>query len=71
MDLGTRIAAWRKVKGLSQIELAAAVGVTKQAVSLWEKNESGIVNSTLERVAKAFGVSMERFWGRVPRSRAA
>ncbi len=36
MTLGQRIYSLRKARGLSQEELAAAVGVSRQAVSKWE-----------------------------------
>ena len=40
MDLAQRIQHLRKEKGLSQEELAEALGVSRQAVSKWESTQS-------------------------------
>ena len=40
MNLADRIQNLRKSKGLSQEELADRVGVSRQAVSKWESEES-------------------------------
>ena len=69
MDLGARIAAWRRARGMSPGDFASRVGVTKQAVSLWEKNQSGVAYETLERIVDALGVSMRRFYGRIPKGK--
>ncbi|WP_443662715.1 helix-turn-helix transcriptional regulator [Dysosmobacter sp.] len=36
MTLGQRISAYRKTLGISQEELGARLGVSRQAVSKWE-----------------------------------
>lgn len=74
MDLGARIAAWRNVTGLSRQELAEAVGVTAAAAYHWEDTgESKTMPSAenLERIAAAFGVTLEQFFGPVPSRRPA
>ncbi len=74
MDLGPRIASWRKAKGMSRLELARAVGVSAAAVYQWEgTGESKTTPSVahLTAIAEAFGVSMERFYGHVPKGRKA
>lgn len=38
--LGGRIAALRKEKGMTQLELAQQMGVTDKAVSKWERDLS-------------------------------
>ena len=38
--LGARIAALRKEKGMTQLELAQQMGVTDKAVSKWERGVS-------------------------------
>ena len=40
MKIGSNIAALRKEKGITQEELANALGVSAQAVSKWENNSS-------------------------------
>lgn len=64
MKLGDRIAGWRQFKGLSQRELAEAIGVTPPAVYQWEEGLTtpGLVN--LEKLVEQIGISMERFYSR-------
>ena len=40
MNLGNNILTLRRQRGITQEELAAALGVTAAAVSKWEKNVS-------------------------------
>lgn len=40
MTLGNRIAVYRKEKGMTQEKLATALGITNQAVSKWENEDS-------------------------------
>lgn len=46
----TKIADLRKELGLTQRQLADAVGVTESTISNWEKNRNGV--EWFERVAK-------------------
>ena len=39
MDIADRIQTLRKMKGLSQEELAEKTGVSRQAVSKWESGD--------------------------------
>lgn len=71
MDLGARIAAWRKHFGLPQRDLAVAAGVTVSAVSYWESGKTTPTQANLAAIVEAFGLTMERFYGRVPKARAA
>lgn len=66
MTVGARIAAWRKVRNLSQQELAELVEVTHAAVYQWEKRQTTPSQDHLEAVAKALGLTMEKFYGRIP-----
>ncbi len=73
-DTGKRIAAWRKAKGLSYADLADAVGVTVAAVYQWEgsgghKTRPALV--TLEKIVDAFGLTMEQFYGPIPKAKRA
>lgn len=71
MDLGVRIATWRSHKKLTQQALADAADVTVSAVSYWESGDTSPSQDHLEAVVKALGLTMERFYGRVPGSARA
>ncbi len=57
MDLGCAIKARRLELGMRQQDLASAVGVTKSAVSLWEKGETSPTYKMSLKVAKALGMN--------------
>lgn len=71
MELGERIKLWRKARGLTQQDLADACEITVSAVSLWESGGSTPSQRHLTQIVDLFGVSMERFYGRAPKVRAA
>lgn len=53
-----RIKELRQSKGLTQAELATKLGVTRQAVSLYEKGQIKPKIETLKKLAEYFGVSV-------------
>ena len=57
--LGKRIAALRREKELKQDELAAKLGVSPQAVSKWENDQTCPDISILPLLAKILGVSVD------------
>ena len=57
--LGTMIAALRKEKGMTQLELAEKMGVTDKAVSKWERDLSCPDVNTIPRLAELFGISVD------------
>ena len=59
MKLNEKIAYYRREKKLSQEELAARVGVSRQAVSKWELGEASPDINKLLALAKAFGVTTD------------
>ena len=59
MTIGKRIAALRKEKGLKQDELAQLLGVSGQAVSKWENDQTCPDISLLPQLAKILGVSVD------------
>ena len=59
MTIGKRIALLRKEKGLTQEELATHMGVSPQAVSTWENDQTCPDISTLPRLARLLGVSVD------------
>jgi DNA-binding XRE family transcriptional regulator len=54
------LAAWRIHKGLSQAELAERMGVSQPAVAQMEKADSSPQKRTLQKAARALGISMEQ-----------
>lgn len=59
MTLGKRIAALRKEKGLKQDALAEILGVSPQAVSKWENDQTCPDINLLPRLAGLLGVSVD------------
>lgn len=61
MDLAMaqRLVNRRKAAGLSQEALAAQLGVSRQAVSKWERSESSPDTDNLIALAALYGVSLD------------
>ena len=64
--LGKRIAQNRKRLGLTQDALAEQLGVTAQAVSKWENDQSCPDITTLPRLAEIFGTTTDELLGLQP-----
>ncbi len=62
--LGKRIVAHRKRLGLTQDQLAEQLGVTAQAVSKWENDQSCPDNAMLPKLAEIFGITTDALLGR-------
>ena len=58
MTLGQRISGHRKALGISQEELGARLGVSRQAVSKWETGAAAPDMENLLALAREFGVSV-------------
>ena len=54
-SLGSTIAALRKERGMTQLELAGQLGVTDKAVSKWERGLSCPDLYTFPRLAEILG----------------
>lgn len=59
MKLNEKILYCRKKAGLSQVDLADLLGVSRQSVSKWETGESNPDVSKIPALAKAFGVTAD------------
>ena len=57
--MGTLIAALRKEKGMTQLELAKELGVTDKAVSKWERDLCCPDISSIPKLAEVLGVSVD------------
>ena len=64
MTIGTKIASCRKEMGLTQDALAQKLGVTNQAVSKWESDQSCPDIQLLPQIADIFGITLDALFGR-------
>jgi transcriptional regulator with XRE-family HTH domain len=69
-ELGKRLLAWRGHRGLTQSDIGLAAGVTKSAVSSWERGETSPSQHHLALVVDLLGVSMQDFYGLLPVKKA-
>ena len=68
--LGRRIAALRKAQGLTQVQLAEAMGVAQQTVAHYEAGRLRLLAGALPNLADQLGVSVEELIG-TPAKRSA
>lgn len=59
MSIGERIIELRKQQNISQVQIAAALGISRQAVSKWENDQSVPDMTNLIRLADLFGTDTE------------
>ena len=64
--LGSRIVAHRKRLGMTQEQLANLLGVTAQAVSKWENDQSCPDVTMLQKIADIFSITTDELLGREP-----
>ncbi|GHU76446.1 hypothetical protein AGMMS49992_22120 [Clostridia bacterium] len=55
----TRIQQTRNERGLTQLQVADALGINKQTVCEWERGRTFPRVTTLRRLATLFGVSID------------
>lgn len=72
--LGAHIALLRKARGMTQGELARAIGVSQQAVFAYEIGERRVSVFILVKLSKVFSTSVEELMGvtrpvRIPKRR--
>ena len=56
---GATVAALRKERGMTQLELAERMGVTDKAVSKWERDLSLPDTASLPKLAETLGVTVD------------
>ena len=64
--LHEQIRRLRTARGITQVELAHRLGVSKQSVSNWESNNIQPSIELLEKIADLFGVTTDCLLGREP-----
>lgn len=67
MTLGERIKECRKKAGLSQEKVAELVGISRQAVTKWETNQSAPSTENLFKLAEIFGTTVDMLMDEVSR----
>lgn len=68
MNIGSRLAFLRDQRGLTQEELATSLGISRAALSHYEKNRREPDTETLGKVADLFQVSIDYLVGRTAHS---
>ena len=64
MDKGARIKQLREAKGLSQVNLAKRIGVSKYLMNKYENNiVENIPSKNIERLAAALGTTPQHLMG--------
>ena len=66
ININEQIAYYRKQRGLTQEDVARALGVTNQAVSKWESAQCCPDITLLPELACLFDVSVDKLLGRKP-----
>lgn len=59
IETANRLYEYRKSMGLSQEELASKIGVSRQAVSKWERAEASPDTDNLIELSKVYGVTLD------------
>jgi transcriptional regulator with XRE-family HTH domain len=62
-QLGKSIAAYRKELGLTQTQLAEALGISQQLIAAYEAGSRKVPASMLPTLSKLFAVSLEQLIG--------
>lgn len=63
-SLGKQIVYYRKQQGMTQEQLAQKLGITNQAVSKWEQDQSCPDIQLLPQLADLFGITLDALFGR-------
>ncbi len=63
MSIGESIQKYRKELNLSQEELAQQLHISRQTISLWEKNQTTPTIDNLIRLKEIFGISVDQILG--------
>lgn len=70
VEIANRLVQMRKQQGLSQEALAEKLGVSRQAVSKWERAEASPDTDNLIMLAKLYGISIDELLGHTPTDNA-
>lgn len=62
-ECGAHLASLRKAAGLTQVQLAEAVGIPQRSVSFYERQATSLPSHLLPKLAEALDVSVEVLLG--------
>lgn len=62
MNLSERLVELRKERNLSQLELAEALNVSRQSISLWEKGSTAPSLDKLPLLAEFYGITIDELF---------
>lgn len=65
MELNDKLTALRKERDLSQLDVADALGVTRQAISRWEVGSSFPTVDNLIALSKLYRIPMDMLIGNI------
>ena len=63
IEIGARVAAARKAAGMSQVQLAAALGIPQSTVSFYECGQGDLPSSLLVALVDVLGVGVHELLG--------
>lgn len=63
MVIGERIAAWRRLRGMTQQQLGHALGLKKSSISRYESGETTPDAHQVEHIARVLSLTMAEFYG--------
>ena len=63
-SFGTRLANYRKEKGLTQNDIAERLSISPQAVSKWENDQSSPDIDSLIKLSEIFNISLDELLGK-------
>lgn len=69
VELGQRIATLRRERGLTQVQLAEAMGVAQQTLAHYEAGRLRLLAGAMPNLAGLLGVSVEDLIGKAPSTR--
>jgi transcriptional regulator with XRE-family HTH domain len=65
-EFGQRLAATRKLRGLTQDRLARAIGVSQKMIDYYERRAVNIKSETIRKLAHALQISVDELMGTKP-----
>jgi transcriptional regulator with XRE-family HTH domain len=55
-ELASAVTTWRKLRGLTQVQLADRAGINRETLRRLEKGDGGVTTENLLRVLRALGL---------------